>query len=80
MPPQITIYTNVGWGPCHRATEYLSQKGVAFTERNVGRDPGAREELMAIGLTSLPVILIGDHKLAGFNPKKIDEALAAQGS
>jgi hypothetical protein len=31
---------------------------------------------MEIGLTSLPVILIGEHKLAGFNPKKIDEALA----
>jgi hypothetical protein len=32
---------------------------------------------MEIGLTSLPVILIGEHKLAGFNPKKIDEALAS---
>ena len=50
---------------------------MTFTERNVGRDAGAREELMEIGLTSLPVILIGEHKLAGFNPKKIDEALAA---
>ena len=43
----------------------------------MGRDPGAREELMEIGHTSLPVILIGEHKLAGFNPKKIDEALAS---
>jgi hypothetical protein len=49
---------------------------VAFTERNVGRDPGAREELMELGLLSLPVILIGEQKLTGFNPKKIDEALA----
>ncbi len=45
-------------------------------ERNVGRDPGAREELMEIGLTSLPVIIIGETRLAGFNPTKIDEALA----
>jgi hypothetical protein len=50
---------------------------VIFTERNVGRDPGAREELMELGLTSLPVILIGDRRLSGFNPAKIDEALAA---
>jgi len=76
MPPKVTIYTNVGWGPCHRATEYLSQKGVSFTERNVGRDSGAREELMELGLTSLPVILIGERRLSGFNPAKIDEALA----
>jgi hypothetical protein len=52
---------------------------VEFTERNVGRDAGAREELMELGLTSLPVILIGDARLSGFNPKKIDEALAAAG-
>ncbi len=47
-----------------------------FTERNVGRDAGAREELMELGLTSLPVILIGARRLSGFNPQKIDEALA----
>ena len=49
---------------------------MAFTERNVGRDAGAREELMELGLTSLPVILIGDKRLTGFNPTAIDAALA----
>ena len=48
-------------------------------ERNVGRDPGAREELIATGLMSLPVLLIGDQKLSGFNPAKIDAALALLG-
>ena len=42
----------------------------------MGRDPQAREELMAIGMTSLPVIIISETRLAGFNPAKIDEALA----
>jgi glutaredoxin 3 len=57
--------------------EYLSQNGIAFTERNVGKDPKAREELMALGLLSLPVIIIGDKRLTGFNPKAIDAALGA---
>jgi glutaredoxin len=57
--------------------EYLSQKGIPFTERNVGKDPKAREELMALGLLSLPVIIIGDKRLTGFNPKAIDAALGA---
>ena len=46
-------------------------------EKNVGLDPEARQELMEIGMTSLPVIIIGETRLAGFNPAKIDEALAA---
>jgi hypothetical protein len=50
---------------------------VPFTEKNVGRDPQARQELMDLGLLSLPVLLIGEQKLTGFNPTKIDEALKA---
>ena len=57
--------------------EHLSQKGIPFTERNVGKDPKAREELMALGLLSLPVIIIGDKRLTGFNPNAIDAALNA---
>ena len=48
---------------------------MAFTEKNVGKDPAARQELMELGLLSLPVILIGEQKLTGFNPTKIDEAI-----
>ena len=48
-----------------------------FVEKNVGRDPEARQELMEIGLTSLPVLLIGDKRLTGFNPAQIDAALSA---
>jgi hypothetical protein len=49
---------------------------VAFTEKNVGRDPAARQELVEMGLMSLPVILIGSKRLTGFNPGQIDAALA----
>jgi glutaredoxin len=56
--------------------EYLSQKGVPFTEKNVARDPSAVQELMSMGMRSLPVIVIGDKRLSGFNPKAIDAALA----
>jgi glutaredoxin len=55
--------------------EYLSQKGIEFTEKNVAYNPEAVQELMAMGLRSLPVILIGDKRLSGFNPKTIDQAL-----
>ncbi len=55
--------------------EYLSQKGVAYTEKNVARDPEAVQELMSMGLRSLPVIIIGEERLSGFNPVAIDAAL-----
>ncbi len=56
--------------------EYLSQKGVAYTEKNVALDPDAVQELVGMGLRSLPVIVIGEGRLSGFNPSAIDTALA----
>jgi len=56
--------------------EYLSHKGIAYTEKNVSRDPEAVQELMSMGLRSLPVIIIGEKRLRGFNPAAIDAALA----
>ena len=56
--------------------EYLSQKGIPYTEKNVSRDPEAVQELIEMGLRSLPVILIGEERLRGFNPVAIDAALA----
>jgi len=77
MAPEVIVYSNVGWGPCHQAMEYLSQKGVPFTEKNVSRDQSAIQDLMKMKARSLPVIVIGDKLLHGFNPKAIDEALAS---
>ncbi len=57
--------------------EYLSQKGIQFTEKNVAYNSDAVQELMSMGLRSLPVIVIGDKRLSGFNPKAIDDALAS---
>jgi glutaredoxin len=56
--------------------EYLSRKGIPFTEKNVSRDPEAVRELAGMGLQSLPVIIIGEKRLSGFNPAAIDAALA----
>lgn len=59
--------------------EYLSRKGVSFVEKNIGRDPAARQELMELGVMSLPVLRIGDQTITGFNPPAIDAALKAAG-
>ena len=57
--------------------EYLSQKGIPYIEKNVSKDQEAVQELMSMGLRSLPVIVIGEERLSGFNPVAIDAALAS---
>ena len=58
---------------------YLSRKGIPFVERNVSLDEEARDDLMALGNRSTPVTMIGDHKVVGYSPPKLEEALQAAG-
>lgn len=58
------------------AKEFLSSQGVAFTARNVAEDEGARAELEArTGRLAVPVILVGDEVVVGFDRGKLTRLL-----
>ncbi len=58
--------------------EYLSQKGVKFTEYNVGQDRAkAKEMVQKSGQMGVPVILVDDQIVVGFNRPKLDQLLAS---
>jgi glutaredoxin len=56
--------------------ELLSREGVRFTARNVDEDEGAYDELLARGLRTVPVTVIGDTVIRGYDPDAIKRALA----
>ncbi|MBI1940513.1 MAG: glutaredoxin family protein [Acidobacteria bacterium] len=60
---------------CNRTKEFLSQKGVAFEERDVSQDESALEELQRRGLMTTPVTLIDDDVVVGFDQKKLASLL-----
>jgi glutaredoxin-like protein NrdH len=57
--------------------ELLSREGVPFTAYNVDEDEHAYDELMARGLRTVPVTVIGERVLKGFNPVELADAIAA---
>ena len=44
---KIVIYTTPTWPHCHRAKEYLSNKGLAYEEHDVAADRNAAKEMIA---------------------------------
>lgn len=65
--PAVTIYTKA-WCPyCTAAKELLGQKGVAFTEVDIGRTPERRAEMIAKagGRTTVPQVFIGERHVGG---------------
>ena len=74
---KIIIYTTPTWPFCHRAKEYLSRKGISYTEHNVATDKEkAKEMIQKSGQMGVPVITIDDEIVIGFNQSLIDRLLA----
>ena len=53
--------------------EYLSQRGIQYTERNVIEDETAMEELEKLGFMTTPVTVIDGEIVIGFDRKKLEE-------
>jgi glutaredoxin-like protein NrdH len=56
--------------------ELLSREGVPFTAYNVDEDEGAYDDLLARGWRTIPVTIIGERVLKGFNPVELADAIA----
>lgn len=55
--------------------EFLSRSGVVYTVRVVDEDETAYDELLALGFRSIPVTLIGDRAIRGYDLEALTEAL-----
>jgi len=86
---KVIIYTNPTCPWCHRAKEYLSQKGISYTEhdlldegditivimREYGKDM-ARKVIQAGGQLGAPVITVNSEVVVGFNKNLLDKLLS----
>jgi glutaredoxin 3 len=69
MSVPVIVYTTPICPYCVRAKQLLKQKGVAFSEIDLSREPAeARQELMArTRHRTVPQIFIGEQFIGGFD-------------
>ena len=61
--------------------EFLSQKGVSFTEHDVSRDQNAAQEMVnRTGQMGVPVTVIDGQAIVGFDQAQLEQALSRGGS
>jgi len=60
---------------CEREKEFLSQKGIAFTVKNIREDPAALAELQRLGYQATPVTIIDGEVVVGFDRGKLERLL-----
>jgi len=73
----VVIYSLPTCPNCKRAKEYLSQKGIPYIDYDVAKDKERTKEMMQkSGQLGVPVILVNDDVLIGFNQSKLDKLLS----
>lgn len=59
--------------------EFLSRAGHSYEVRLVDEDETAYDELLALGYRTIPLTVIGDQVVAGFDADELTKALATAG-
>lgn len=72
----VTVYSTPTCPYCKQVKDYLTQKGVGFTDYNVASDLEARNSMVQkSGQLGVPVIDIDGQIVIGFNRGKLEELL-----
>jgi glutaredoxin-like YruB-family protein len=77
---EVKIYSTSTCHYCNLAKEYFKAHNVPYVEYNVGTDAAKRQEM--IDMThqlGVPVIVVGDTAMVGFQESKVAELLTANG-
>ena len=74
---KVVVYSTPTCPYCKRAKDYLSQKGIPYTDINVAQDrDAAKEMIQKSGQMGVPVITIDGEVVVGFNQTLLDRLLS----
>jgi glutaredoxin 3 len=73
---KVSIYTTPTCPYCKQVKAYFKEKSVEYEELDVAADSAKAQEMIdKSGQMGVPVVLIGDEVIVGFDKEKIDKEL-----
>jgi glutaredoxin len=82
----VIIYGASWCGACKQAKRFFQNKGVAFIEKDIEKEPGARSEMMekaraqGVSTQGIPVLDVRGKMMGGFDANAVERLLASKGS
>jgi len=64
---QVTMYSTSWCGYCRKARQVFTRQNIPFRELDIEKDAGAKEAYDALGGHGVPLILIDDAQMTGFD-------------
>lgn len=75
----VKIYTAEWCGYCRKAKAQLNARGVPLQEVDVEASESGRREFQQLGGRGVPVILVGERRMNGFDAEALDALLVNAG-
>lgn len=75
----VVLYTTAWCGVCKKAKAYLRSKGIPFSEYDVEKNRTGRNEFRRLGGRGVPLILVGEQKMSGFQAERLAAMLREGG-
>lgn len=74
---QVVMYTTQTCPACKVAKQYLAQKGIPYQEIDVQSSRDGMEAFRKLGGNGVPLIMVGEKRMEGFNSQEFEKMLAA---
>ena len=71
----LTMYSTTWCGYCKKARAYLAANSIPYKEIDIEATPENRAQFKAYGGKGVPMFILGEQRLRGFNEAKIGEFL-----
>ena len=79
MSQKITVYGTATCPYCKRAKAWLEKRGIDFENIDISQNRSKIREMIKVsGQTGVPVIVIDDEVVIGFNQPRLEELLAGK--
>ncbi|MDH5264790.1 MAG: glutaredoxin family protein [Betaproteobacteria bacterium] len=73
----VTMFST-SWCPhCKRAKAYFARKGVGYREVDIEASDAGRREFQQYGGSGVPLIIVGEQRMRGFDAGAMDRMLAS---
>jgi glutaredoxin len=73
--PEVLLYGTAWCQYCARTREYFRMHGIQFTDYDVEHNAAAAQGYRRLRGNGVPVVVIGDEVVHGYNPERVGELL-----
>lgn len=72
---EVVLYATSWCGYCAATRDFFHRNGIEYTEFDIERDPKAQQEHQRLGGNGVPLIVVGDTAIHGYNEAELRRTL-----